>query len=410
MIPRAAAHEAQRVIVYVGYLDNEHGTPSQADIPTPFDPDSDTFLVSTGGSTATHDTGVIRFLNRTRAPITIDPGMTVTIGATTFKIWDQFLPITLDPNKNLVLAETGQPTGFNFDSSDVGRSADPIVSGSINGQRFSYTDVGRVLLGREDGAGRGENETTPYQMLAQQSLTIDSDGSHAVIATTSADGRPVAVDYAVDRQTGAFHSTIILANTPVMEMSGTLPDLSVTHQSVTNATANVTKALVGANSVTFFSQGDLVFGQILGGQVNGRIVQPVPLAIGLSPTLAFVDGKPAPNLGVSPRDADAILEFIGLLQNRGLVPMQASYRSCSDSCVAEACDDLKSSGARVAITTSPTGDTVCSGIPDSRLFEYKDAFDRCWNSKCNLLKWVLVDAPTGWLDLGRNFMNWVSGR
>jgi hypothetical protein len=36
--------------------------------------------------------------------------------------------------------------------------------------------------------------------------------------------------------------------------------------------------------------------------------------------------------------------------------------------------------------------------------------DRCWNAKCNLLKWVLVDAPTGWLDLGRNFMNWISGQ
>ena len=45
---------------YVGYLNNATGQPNAAVTPTPFDPDSTTLLISSGGVTARHDTGVIR--------------------------------------------------------------------------------------------------------------------------------------------------------------------------------------------------------------------------------------------------------------------------------------------------------------------------------------------------------------
>jgi hypothetical protein len=48
-------------VVYVGYLDTFRGIPNPAETPTPFDPDATTILISTGGVTTLHDTGVLRF-------------------------------------------------------------------------------------------------------------------------------------------------------------------------------------------------------------------------------------------------------------------------------------------------------------------------------------------------------------
>ena len=69
---------APEVIVYVGYLDNYRGNPNPAETPMPFDPDANTILISSGGVDTLHDTGVIRFENRTDGPVSIDPGLQVT--------------------------------------------------------------------------------------------------------------------------------------------------------------------------------------------------------------------------------------------------------------------------------------------------------------------------------------------
>ena len=152
------------VIVHVGYLDNEHGTRNPAETPTPFDPDAQTRLISTGGVDTPHDTGVIRFENRTSGPVTIDRGLQVTTEQGVFQLWDDSLPITLAPGQNLVLAET---ENFNFDTSDFGLGSNPVVSGSVNGRAFSFTDTARVLLGREDAGESNINESTPYQVLGR---------------------------------------------------------------------------------------------------------------------------------------------------------------------------------------------------------------------------------------------------
>jgi hypothetical protein len=163
---------APEVIVYVGYLNNVSGTPNPGDTPTPFDPAPNTRLISTGGVATQHDTGVIRFENRTDGPVTIDRGLRVTTGGGTdacpatpcvVQLWDSVLPITLAPGENLVLAET---VNFNFDTSDFGLAIDPVLRGSVNGRAFTYTDTARVLLGREDHA-TALNETTPYQELGR---------------------------------------------------------------------------------------------------------------------------------------------------------------------------------------------------------------------------------------------------
>jgi subtilisin family serine protease len=161
---------APGVIVYVGYLDNVHGTQNPVDIPTPFDPDAQTILISTGGVDTLHDTGVIRFENRTEVPVIIDSGLQVICAQGIFQLWDSFLPITLAPGQNLVLAET---TNANFETSSCGLALDPVVSGSVNGRAFTFTDTARVLLGCEDGSARDLNETTPYQVLGR----IDGQGS-----------------------------------------------------------------------------------------------------------------------------------------------------------------------------------------------------------------------------------------
>src|SRR5262249_38030786 len=135
--------------LYVGYLDNLRGSPNPAETPTPFDPDANTILISTGGVDTRHDTGVLRFENRTSVPMIIDPGLQVTTEQGVFQLWDSFLPITLTPGQNLVLAETGIEEE-NFDTSDFGLGSAPVVSGSVNGQAFSFTDTARVLLGRNE--------------------------------------------------------------------------------------------------------------------------------------------------------------------------------------------------------------------------------------------------------------------
>jgi hypothetical protein len=160
---------APEVIVYAGYLDTVHGIPSPADVPTPFDPDINTVLISTGGVDTQHDTGVIRFENRTVVPVTIDRGLSVTTENRFFQIWDDFLPIVLAPGQNLVLAETGNRLKGeeNFDTSNSGLAIDPVVHGSVNGRAFEFTDTDRVLLGREDNGDSNVNETTPYQILGR---------------------------------------------------------------------------------------------------------------------------------------------------------------------------------------------------------------------------------------------------
>jgi hypothetical protein len=162
------------IIVYVGYLDNIHGPRNPADTPTPFDPDAITTSISSGGIEAPHDTGVLLFANFGDALVTINHVRVVTEGGFFGQIWEDVslpihLPFTLGPRQNLVLAATVEdpslPATFNFDTSDFGVALDPVVIVSVDGTQFTCTDIGRVLLGREEGASTGGNETTPYHVL-----------------------------------------------------------------------------------------------------------------------------------------------------------------------------------------------------------------------------------------------------
>jgi hypothetical protein len=101
--------------------------------------------------------------------VIIDPGLQVTTEQGVFQLWDRFLPTTLAPGQNLVLAET---ENFNFDTSSFGLAIDPVVRGSVNGRAFAFTDTARVLLGRQDGSASNLNETTPYEVLGRIEVQV----------------------------------------------------------------------------------------------------------------------------------------------------------------------------------------------------------------------------------------------
>ena len=159
------------VIVYAGYLNNLSAV-FPADVPTPFDPSATTTLISSGGSTTSHDTGVIRFHNDGTSACIIDLGVKVTVQSATFQLWDSSLPFSLAGGSDLVLAETAN---FNFDSSDFGLGSNPIVTGSVNGVSFSFVDTGGILLGKKE-AGNGA-ETTPYGVIGVISKAIPNPGT-----------------------------------------------------------------------------------------------------------------------------------------------------------------------------------------------------------------------------------------
>jgi hypothetical protein len=121
----------------------------------------------------------------------INPGLQVTTEHGVSQLWDSFLPITLVPGENLVLAETAN---FNFGTSGFGLAIDPVVSGSVDGQAFAFTDTARVLLGREDGSARALNETTSYQVLGridrqETVITTETPEKDRCICTVSWRGR-----------------------------------------------------------------------------------------------------------------------------------------------------------------------------------------------------------------------------
>jgi hypothetical protein len=160
MLSSFTATASAQVNVYAGYLNNVTGQPDPAVTPNPFDPDANTTLISSGPVDSPHDTGVIRFENLCDMPVSIDPGLNVVTQGANFQLWDGSLPFVLAPGQNLVLAET---VNYNFDSSDFGLAIDPVVSGSMDGVAFSFTDTARILLGHEEIANTPE--TTPYGLL-----------------------------------------------------------------------------------------------------------------------------------------------------------------------------------------------------------------------------------------------------
>ena len=166
---------AADVIVYAGYLNNNSPF-DPADAPTPFDPSATTTLVSTGDSTTSHDTAIIRFQNVGSANVTIGSGLKVSVpgSAFVFQLWDGSLPFLLNPGANLVLAETSA-SPENFDMSENATTlggAAAIVEGIVNGAAFTFTDTGRILYGNEDAGGGAE--TTPYGVLGR--ITIGNGG------------------------------------------------------------------------------------------------------------------------------------------------------------------------------------------------------------------------------------------
>ena len=169
------ASAASVVNVYVGYLNNIGGAPNPADIPTPFDPSATTTLISSGDSTTSHDTGVIRFENSSSVSVTIGPFVAAFANNVLYQPWGLLAPFVLAPGANLVLAETAN---FNFDTSDFPGLAVPMVFGAINGSAFGFNDAHRVLYGHEEAGGLGGlAETTPYSLIGSVQVPVPVPGA-----------------------------------------------------------------------------------------------------------------------------------------------------------------------------------------------------------------------------------------
>ncbi len=165
------ASAASVVNVYVGYLNNIGGSPNPADIPTPFDPSLTTTLISSGDSTTSHDTGVIRFENLSSVSVTIGPFVMAFANNIQYQPWGLLAPFVLAAGQNLVLAETAN---FNFDTSDFPGVDKPMVFGAVNGSAFGFTDEHRVLYGHEEAAG--PLETTPYSLIGSIQVPVPVPG------------------------------------------------------------------------------------------------------------------------------------------------------------------------------------------------------------------------------------------
>ena len=240
-----------------------------------------------------------------------------------------------------------------------------------------------------------------------QSLAIDSDGSHLVIADVAADGRRLAWTYTKQDEKGAakgnFSSTITLADRTMVQMEGTLPNALLTHPSTVQI--NLTRDLVGADNVTFVSNGNMIRGRI-----GERRIVPVPVAVGVEPLpLQFAGGGPPPRLNISRQDLSSLMDFADRLRRLGPVAVaQQGGESCSDRCVARACNELEQEHVPVVRTNDPfTGGPVCQ-FNENELDHYKDHFNRCWEENCDIYRLIFVDAPFTLWDLARYILRVVS--
>jgi hypothetical protein len=198
------------VNVSVGFLntgDPNYGAPPPAyappggsQVPFPFDNSPTNTLLSIWNSTQPHATGVLLFQNTGPAAVTIDSGLHVQIGNTTYQVWDSplpsyitnfnpsipSLPFTLAAGHSLVVAETWN---FNFDTGETHPNTNPIIAGSINGVPFSFEDSNRVLYGHE-GAETDYTQawkaTTPYSFLG--TAAVPEPGTLALVSVVALAG------------------------------------------------------------------------------------------------------------------------------------------------------------------------------------------------------------------------------
>ena len=146
------------VVVSVGYYNNLSGNPGGAD-PQGVLTSANTTFIGHGLATSTsYDSGLIGFLNTGSSAVTI-ASVTATGPGGPFSLWNASLPFVLQPGKTLVLGET---IFANFDTSDNGLTPKFIITGTVNGAAFSFTDSTGALFGNN---AVNSPETTPFTTI-----------------------------------------------------------------------------------------------------------------------------------------------------------------------------------------------------------------------------------------------------
>ena len=170
--------------VFVAYADSLR--PEVTSFPTPWAGAFATTFEGCLPADCKYDAGAVRIVNNTGSSITVD-AVAVRVSSCTYSGWD---PATLVPGAELIVTQSASGTavgcpnvGF-MDTSDVGLDGNgvsgcandqiqPVVDLTIDGQKTSYTDSGRVLnTGGSDAAncavpGSVTNESTQWTAIGQ---------------------------------------------------------------------------------------------------------------------------------------------------------------------------------------------------------------------------------------------------
>lgn len=161
--------------IHAGYINTLGGPADPGDIPSPFAASGTNTLFHWAPTPGTlgQDGALVMFQNLSGAPVTIGTGLTVTLGATPFTLWNSVLPFVVPNGQTVIFGDlTGAafpPGPSNFDLSEFAPLY-AVVSGTVNGNPFTIVDTERILLGNgEAGAAR---ETTPFIQINSQSVEI----------------------------------------------------------------------------------------------------------------------------------------------------------------------------------------------------------------------------------------------
>jgi len=153
------------VLLWVGYYDlaPPAGGNTSA-LPNPwFGSGNTTFLGSSSQATSGDpDEAAILFTNTGAAAVTLNQGVTVTAGGTSYTLWDSLIGaggLSILPGKGVILAGTAANS---FDGSDIGLN-DSTISFDLNGVAYSAVDSNSILHGNP--IGPANDETEPWTQI-----------------------------------------------------------------------------------------------------------------------------------------------------------------------------------------------------------------------------------------------------
>jgi len=174
--------------VSVGYYDLPPGGSFTNPLPTPwYGSPNTTFLGdATAATRSDPDEAGVLIANTGTVSATLGQGFNINYG-TTVQNWDSLIGaggLTIAPGQFVVLSGTTSATDNDMDLSEFAFTQNPVVSLTINGTLYSFTDSTRVLHGGPVSA----NETIPWTSIGQISTNtgVPEPGTLSLLGTALA--------------------------------------------------------------------------------------------------------------------------------------------------------------------------------------------------------------------------------